>query len=36
MTRLGDNKQMLEYRDALDRCFDELMKLKREAGDFKE
>lgn len=31
-----DNKQMLEYRDALDRCFDELMKLKREAGDFKE
>lgn len=31
-----DNKQMLEYRDALERCFDELMKLKREAGDFKE
>ena len=31
-----DNKQMLEYRDALDRCFDELMKLKTEAGDFKE
>lgn len=31
-----DNKQMLEYRDALDRCFDELMKLKMEAGDFKE
>ena len=31
-----DNKQMLEYRDALDRCFDELMKLKREAGDFEE
>ena len=31
-----DNKQMLEYRDAIDRCFDELMKLKREAGDFKE
>lgn len=31
-----DNKQMLEYRDALDRCFDELMKLKKEAGDFKE
>ena len=31
-----DNKQMLEYRDALDRCFDELMKLKTEAGDFNE
>lgn len=31
-----DNKQMLEYRDALDRCFDELMKLKTAAGDFKE
>lgn len=31
-----DNKQMLEYRDALLRCFDELMKLKKEAGDFSE
>ena len=31
-----DNKQMLEYRDALDRCFDELMKLKTAAGDFTE
>lgn len=31
-----DNKQMLEYRDALLRCFDELMELKMEAGDFKE
>lgn len=31
-----DNKQMLEYRDAIDRCFDELMKLKTAAGDFKE
>lgn len=31
-----DNKQMLEYRDAMDRCFDELMKLKTEAGDFTE
>ena len=29
-----DNKQMLEYRDASLRCFDELMKLKKEAGDF--
>lgn len=29
-----DNKQMFEYREAMLRCFDELMKLKEEAGDF--
>lgn len=30
------NRQMLEYREALMRLFDELMRLKREAGDFDE
>lgn len=30
------NKQMFDYRDAMMRCFEELMKLKEEAGDFKE
>lgn len=29
-----DNKQMNEWRDAHMVCFDELMRLKREAGDF--
>lgn len=31
-----DNKQMFEWRDAMMRCFDELMRLKQEAGDFTE
>lgn len=31
-----NNKQMMEYRDANLRCFEELMKLKKEAGDFQE
>ena len=30
----ADNKQMHRYRDALSVCFDMLMKLKEEAGDF--
>lgn len=31
-----DNNQMYEWRDAVTRCFAELMKLKKESGDFKE
>lgn len=31
-----DNNQMFEWRDAVMRCFEELMKLKKESGDFKE
>lgn len=31
-----DNKQMLDWRDAHTVCFDVLMKLKKEAGDFVE
>ena len=30
------NKQMFEYREAMMRCFEELMKLKTDAGDFTE
>lgn len=29
-----DNKQMLEWRDAMGVCFQELMRMKKEAGDF--
>lgn len=29
-----DNRQMLDYEEAHMRCFDELMRLKKEAGDF--
>lgn len=28
------NAQMLDWQEALMRCFDELMRLKKEAGDF--
>ena len=31
-----NNKQMLDWRDAHQVCFDELMRLKREAGDFED
>lgn len=30
------NKQMYQFRDAMMRCFEELMKLKTDAGDFTE
>ena len=30
------NNQMNQYQDAMMRCFDELMKMKRAAGDFEE
>ena len=29
-----DNKQMFEYREAMMRCFEELMKMKEADGDF--
>lgn len=28
------NKEMYDYRDALEVCFEELMRLKKEDGDF--
>ena len=31
-----NNKQMLDWRDAHQVCFDELMRIKREAGDFED
>ena len=36
MISFESNKQMMEYKEATMRCFEELMELKRKTGDFKE